>query len=73
MSMLELEINEVIIVNKLETETIEIKLRSDGIMQFNKKDHFDFSVKEYDEVIRDSRILSKGKAFPRLIFIDHFF
>lgn len=70
--MAEKKNNVVNIIKQTELKTLDIKLRSDGIIQFDFKPCDEFNVNDLKEVNAAADILGKGKVFPRLIFINHF-
>lgn len=61
-------------IKQVELRSIEIKLRSDGIMQFDLKPCDDFSINDLKKVNRVAEELGGyGKVYPRLTFVNHFF
>ncbi len=73
MSKLISENEAVSILKQIDLELAEIKLRSDGIMQFDLKPCNSFTINDLKEVNNAAAILGGGKAFPRLTHIKHFF
>ena len=60
------------IVKQVELKTMVIKLRSDGIMQFDFKPCDEYTIHDLKETNMAADILGEGEIFPRLIFIKHF-
>ncbi len=61
----------VTIIKQEDVERVEIKLRSDGIMQFDLKICDHFSISDLKEANAASDLLGGGKVFPRLVFVNH--
>lgn len=60
-------------IKQIELRSVEIKLRSDGIMQFDLKPCDDFSINDLKEVNAAADALGEeGKAYPRLTFVKYF-
>ncbi len=66
------EKNIVRILKQTEVKSAVIKLRSDGIMQFEIKPGDEFTVADLIEVNASADILGECKKFPRLIIMNHF-
>jgi hypothetical protein len=49
-----------------------IKLRSDGIMEFDLKPCDSFSVDDLKEINAAADLLGGGQVFPRVVYINHF-
>ncbi len=60
------------IVKQVELGSVVIKLRSDGIMQFDVKPGDEFTLDNLRETNAAADALGEGKVFPRLIFIKQF-
>lgn len=65
-------VDQIKVINSVEIRTAIVKLRSDGIMQYNLKHIPDFNKKDLVELNNVVGIISKGKSYPNLIFIDQF-
>ncbi len=63
---------DITIVDQIELTPILIKLRSDGIMQFDLKPCGEFSLNDLKETNIAADALGKGGIFPRLVFVNHF-
>lgn len=59
-------------IKQIELRSVEIKLRSDGIMQFDLKPCDEFTVNDLNEANSVADKLGEDKIFPRLIFVNHF-
>lgn len=60
-------------IRQVELRSVEIKLRSDGIMQFELKPIDSFSINDLKEVNAAAEALGgEGKVYPRLTFVKHF-
>lgn len=66
------EKKDITIIKQVELKSILIKLRSDGIMQFDFKPCDEFTVNDLKEANAATDILGENKTFPRLVFVKHF-
>lgn len=66
------EKNDVTFIKQVELKSIIIKLRSDGIMQFDFKPCDEFTVNDLKEANAATDVLGEDKIFPRLVFVNHF-
>lgn len=64
--------NEVVILKQVELDSTIIKLRSDGIVQFDLRNRDDFSVDDLKEINAAVGILGDQKPYPLLINVKHF-
>lgn len=63
---------EVLLFKQVETDIAVIKLREDGIMQFNLKPIENYTI---DDIKRNNEAVAEigeGKAYPNLVVVDHF-
>lgn len=60
------------VVKKIEIDKAIVSLREDGIMQYNIKPHTEYSVRDVMAANDAAGKLGSGKAYPNIIFIDHF-
>jgi len=63
---------EISIVKQLELNTATLKLRSDGILQYNMKAVDDFGVKELKDLLKAVGKFGGEKKFLNLIFMDYY-
>lgn len=63
---------EIAFLKQVELKAVDIKLRSDGIMQFDIKPCENFTVNDLKEANTAADNLGDGKIFQRLVFVNHF-
>ncbi len=63
---------EVQIIKEKNLSKTVIKLRSDGIMEFDLKPCDDFLVDDLKEINAVIDLLGDGRVFPRLVCVNHF-
>ena len=51
---------------------VDVKLRSDGIMQFELKPCDEFAIEDLIETNAAADLLGQGKIYPRLTLVNHF-
>lgn len=61
-----------IILKEIDLRTATVKLRDDGIMQYNVKPVEEFGVNDLKEINEAVGKLGDGKKFPNLVCVNHF-
>lgn len=60
------------ILKRIEIDKAIVSLRDDGIMQYNIKPHTEYTEDDVKAANEAAGKLGAGKAYPNIIFIDHF-